>query len=510
MNNRPSTRRVEFGDFQTPLGLAIECCEIVRREFGIPDDVVEPTCGEGAFAVAAAKVLQPKQIFAYEINSGYTSTARDHLAQHRGSETFAIHVEDFFEIDWQRQRQSMGARVLFLGNPPWVTNSQLGKIDSDNLPRKSNVEGVRGIEALTGKSNFDIAESMLQTLLHAMRPGHDSLAMLVKTATARKLIRFAWKNGIEFSHASIRSFDPKPAFGVNVDTSLLMLCRAEAGSRSTQVCLRSAVLGEPATDIAMGWVNQTLVADPREATATASLESEGKTPWRSGIKHDLAGVLQLSLRDGRLETSAGEELSLEPDLVYPLAKGADVANSRTVCESRRLLVTQRFMNDRSDRLSVTHPLAFRYLDDHIERFAARKSSIYRNRDRFAIFGIGPYTFAPWKVAVCGLYKRLSFAVYGPIGDRPVVFDDTSYFLPCESEQQARFVQSLLNSDLAVRFFQARVFWDSKRPITADLLRRLDLEAVASQLGRQAECDALLAGVCDTSSHQSDDASVGCH
>src|SRR5207248_8948112 len=51
-----------------------------------------------------------------------------------------------------------------------------------------------GIAARTGKSNFDISEWMLIRLLRALRGRAATLAMLCKTATARKVLRYAWQN----------------------------------------------------------------------------------------------------------------------------------------------------------------------------------------------------------------------------------------------------------------------------------------------------------------------------
>jgi hypothetical protein len=323
---------------------------------------------------------------------------------------------------------------------------------------------------------------VLQTLLDAMRPDHDALAMLVKTATARKVLKFAWAKEMSFSHASLYPIDAKQSFGVSVDACLLLLQRATETKDGAQVCYRSPSLSELATEIALGWSDGRLVSDPLEAAATRHLQADGSVAWRSGVKHDLSRVLELTERDGSLFTQDGQQVDVEMDRVYPLAKGSDVANLRTDCPSRRMLVPQRTMNESTEAISGELPKTFRYLQSHSDAFAARKSSIYRRRDRFAVFGIGGYTFAPWKVAICGLYKRLTFVVFGPVDGRPVVFDDTTYCLPFDNESQARHVQRLLESDVACRFFNARVFWDAKRPITAELLRRLDLAAVAGEIG----------------------------
>src|SRR5207302_4424847 len=113
------------------------------------------------------------------------------------------------------------------------------------------------------------------------------------------------------------------------------------------------------------------------------------------------------------------------------------------------------------------------------------------RPRFSVFGVGNYSFARWKVAISGFYKSLLFRVVGPIEGRPVVFDDTSYFVACCSQPEAEMVADLLNSPTAREFLNAFVFWDAKRPVTADLLRRIDLLRLAESLGKRALAEPLL-------------------
>jgi hypothetical protein len=123
------------------------------------------------------------------------------------------------------------------------------------------------------------------------------------------------------------------------------------------------------------------------------------------------------------------------------------------------------------------PRAWRYLSLHRALFDARKSSIYERQPPFAIFGVGSYSFAPWKVAISGLYKRSTFTVVGPHEGRPVVLDDTCYFLAFDDEPQARRAASALRSTAATDFLGARIFWDAKRPITKGILQTLDLQAL---------------------------------
>lgn len=96
--------------------------------------------------------------------------------------------------------------------------------------------------------------------------------------------------------------------------------------------------------------------------------------------------------------------------------------------------------------------------------------------------MGPYSFAPWKVAIASLYKELRFSKIGPLEGRPVLLDDTCYFLPCKSEAECDVLHGMVSSSAAIEFWSSMVFWDAKRPVTAKLLNRLDLGRLAALLG----------------------------
>ena len=119
---------------------------------------------------------------------------------------------------------------------------------------------------------------------------------------------------------------------------------------------------------------------------------------------------------------------------------------------------------------------------HANSLDGRASLIYRNQHRFSMFGIGPYSYSPWKVAISGFYKSLEFRVIGPFNGKPVMLDDTCYFLPAHSQDDADTLVNLLSSEAAKGFFRSFVFWDEKRPITAQLLAGLDLGALAEEIG----------------------------
>ena len=487
----------QFGDYQTPLDLAKQCCQLMSRQLGEHTAMVEPTCGRGNFLLAAAEAFPQSQFFGMEQNANYIRASRRLIASHSASISSSINIRksNFFNFDWSAFRDSCGDTVLFFGNPPWVTHSEIGGRDGDNLPKKNNHQKQRGIDAITGKSNFDLAESMLQTLLGVMREGKDSLAMLVKSATARRLAQDAWRKGYQFNKLQFYAIDAQEHFNASVDAGFLLFQlkrqnKTERATKSVQACQWFKNLDSRRSTIAFGNLDGQLVRDPNKAMATAHLTADEPVMWRSGVKHDLSRVLELRIENDVVLDREGVVLDIEHEHLFPLAKGSAVASGLQKKLDRVLLLPQRRVGDSSESLKQSSPKTYEYLSRNRSVFDARRSSIYRGRDPFAIFGIGPYSFSPWKVAICGLYKRLTFTIYGPVRCRgpvrrkgqaqrkPVMFDDTTYLLPCRSRRHAEWVKELLESTAATDFFNARIFWESKRPINASVLRSLDLDQVA--------------------------------
>jgi hypothetical protein len=205
--------------------------------------------------------------------------------------------------------------------------------------------------------------------------------------------------------------------------------------------------------------------------------------WRSGVKHDCSSIMELRQIGTGFQNGLGERVQLETQYLYPMLKSSDIAKGSVQTTRRWMLVPQSSTGADTGVIEFNAPLVWAYLQRHAHLLDRRGSSIYRKRPRFSIFGVGDYSFAPWKVAISGFYKSLEFRVVGPIDERPTVFDDTVNFIPCETQNEAQLMAELLNSPVAAEFFRAFIFWDAKRPITVDLLRRLDLLALAEATGQ---------------------------
>ena len=87
-----SRSQVEFGDFQTPLTLAKEVCGLLRRQRVLPEFVLEPTCGTGAFLIAAAETFPRAALRGWDINSNHVQQAVAELAVAGVSQIGRAHV----------------------------------------------------------------------------------------------------------------------------------------------------------------------------------------------------------------------------------------------------------------------------------------------------------------------------------------------------------------------------------------------------------------------------------
>lgn len=483
-----ATARTEYGDFQTPGVLASLVVGVLRLRGVRPACVVEPTCGRGAFVYAALHGFEGlSRVLAVEINPSHFLEAQSVLRHKPLHTEIDLRQQDFFGFDWLDALRDLPEPLLLLGNPPWVTSAGLGAIASRNLPAKSNFQNHKGLDAITGKGNFDIAEWMILKLLSDASGRRATLAMLVKTSVARRVLGHAWRTGMPITGAAQYRIDAGTHFGVSADACLLVCDLDDApGPKNCDLYDIDA----PEQKIgAIGMRDGVLLANADAYDRWGHLAAAGRPSpyqWRSGVKHDCSAVMELAGEDpSALVNGLGEAVDLEPDCVFPLLKGSGVASgTQRGIGTRWMLVPQRTTDDDTAALRERVPKTWEYLNRHAERLDRRGSSIYRKRPRFAVFGIGPYTFAPWKVAICALYKKLAFTAVGPHAGRPVVFDDTVCHLSFETEAQAQLMAGVLNGPIAREFFGAFLFWDAKRPITVDILRRLDLVQLARACGRE--------------------------
>ena len=470
--------KIEFGDFQTPRELTDKICLFLRGSGVKPASVIEPTCGLGSFVFSALSCFPDvKSGIALDIAPSHIEFLREALRS--GNEVrVEVMQADFFDTNWSGLIRSVPKPLLILGNPPWVTNAVIGTIGGNNIPKKNNFQKHRGIDAITGKSNFDISEWMMLRLVEALHGTGGTLAMLCKTTVARKILKHCWKNGLSLASTQIREIDAAEHFEAAVEACLLV-CTFGMEEPDFECPVYSSLDSAVPINI-LGYRDDVLVADVNSFDRLRHLKALRPVEWRSGVKHDCSKVMELTRLGGKFQNGLGETIDLEDEYLFPMLKSSDIANGRG--PTRWMLVTQRNIGDDTSVIAKRAEKTWTYLLNHADALDRRTSVIYKNRPRFSMFGLGDYTFAPYKVTISGFYNHLTFRVVGPFQGKPVVLDDTCYFIPFQDQKSADRAAQALNSDMAKEFFETFIFWGSKRPITIEPLRRLDIEKLIKELG----------------------------
>ena len=474
----PPSRRADLGDFPTPPGLVAEVLAAVGGRF---DRVLEPTCGRGRFLEGVlGRPDPPREVRGFEIQPDHAEAAR---GLGRPGVLVLVETADLFGLDLGRDlRWSVNGPLLVVGNLPWVTTAGVGASGGSNGPARSNPRRVRGIEAMTGASNFDISEAIWIKLIRELAPDRPTIALLCKSAVARAVLRAVGLEGLPVTRATIRRVDAHRWFRASVDACLLVV-EVGPGPRATGAGVYPD-LKAASPESTLGFEGGRMIADLGAYERSRFADGPCPLEWRQGVKHDAAGLMELVVGDdGRARNKLGQVVDVEADWCYPLLKGADLAGPKRPRGRRLVIVTQRSLAEDTRALEDRAPRLWAYLQSHRAAFDRRKSSIYRGRPPFAMFGVGDYSFAPFKVAVSGLHEEPRFRVVEPVEGRPSMLDDTGYFLPCRAVEQARLLADTLNGPEARDLLRALTFPGAKRPITKAVLRRVDLKGLLAREGR---------------------------
>lgn len=462
-----------FGDYQTPVEFAKQICTYLKNYRHIrPSVVVEPTSGIGNF-LKCSLVFEAAEYYGIEINPEYCEISRKTISDSRvqiiNANSFNFSVKQYIKDNRQ---------VLVIGNPPWVTNSFLSAHGSDNVPKKANLKHFKGLEAITGASNFDVCEYIIMRQVHEFKNTNTVIAMLCKTQVARNVFQELKHNDINFSAFDILEFDAKKVFDVSTSACLLIiqLTHDEVSLESYKI-YDFANFRTPKAEIV--YKDGQFKHDP--AHKMEDFAGRCQFEWRQGVKHDCAKIMELTKENGKYENGHQDIVHIEDALVFPLIKSS-MFKAPLICNfSKYVIVTQKKVREQTDYLKKDYPKTWSYLNSHAALFAARKSSIYRGAPAFSMFGVGDYSFAKYKVGVSGFYKKPLFALLFSQDDRPVMADDTSYFISFSNYDAAYVAMLLLNSEKVQNFLLGVVFLDAKRPYTKKVLSHLDFAKIVTTL-----------------------------
>lgn len=455
----------EFGDYQTPYPFAEDICKLLQKKLNVtPEIIIEPTSGLGNFLCASLNVFSSvKRAVGLEINAKYCSECKERIIDKR----LKIVNDNFFFFPIE---QYIGENTLFIGNPPWATNSEL----NFNLPEKENFKRLNGTDAITGASNFDICEYIILKLIEKSLKKNVSIAMLCKTSVARNVLLELDRNNTCVDEVKMYNFNSKKVFGINASACLLYVKMSTTGMQ----CRECDIYEIDNPDVIQERIFFKNGKLNNSTSDVVDLDGLCGMEWRQGVKHDCAGIMELEKKGEHCYKNKNkEEIELEDTLVFPLMKSSSFKKPIVKADFKKyVIVTQKKAREDTGYIKKIAPKTWKYLCDRKEIFDSRKSSIYRGAPAFSMFGVGDYSYADYKVGISGFYKKPLFALlYNEEKvERSIMVDDTSYFLSFDNYSDAYTCMLLLNSQKVQRFLLSISFQDAKRPYTKKVLQRLDL------------------------------------
>jgi hypothetical protein len=467
--------RKEYGDFQTNTTLAKKVCELLKKKNITPEIIIEPTFGEGVFLLSALEVFpNVKKFIGVEIYAPYFWQTKFSILDYFlnkpqvNKPIIELFHQNVFDFEWNKI--NVDENVLVLGNPPWVTNAGLSVMGSDNLPTKSNFKNQSGLDAMTGKGNFDIGESITLMMIKTFQKNKGSLAFLVKNSVIKNIVFEQYRNSFQIFNLEKQTIDAQKEFNVAVEAALFF---GKFGEKNESVCEEIDFYSQQKVK-QFGWTKNKFVSNVIDYQSSHYLDGLCPFEWRQGIKHDCSKIMELNPIGEIYINGKNQEVALENDLVYGILKSSDLKSPVIDFCRKVTIVTQKKIGQDTSYIKEYYPKTWQYLIDNKQDFDNRKSSIYINKPAFSIFGVGDYSFATFKVAISGLYKTSKFTLVLPYQSKPMMLDDTCYFIGFDNLPHAQITQVLLNSDPVQNLIKSIVFWDSKRAITKELLCRVDL------------------------------------
>ncbi|MDD6062661.1 MAG: hypothetical protein PUB99_08620 [Oscillospiraceae bacterium] len=459
----------EYGDYQTPEFFSLAVCKFLREQRKLkPSVIIEPTCGVGSF-VKSSLIFEASEIIGIEVNPDYCKRCIQDIRDPR----VQIINADFFSFDLKSLIKGKD-ELLIVGNPPWINNSTLSVLNSDNTPLKSNIKGLKGMDALTGASNFDICEYIILQLIASLQNTNATIAMLCKTSVARNLFTEMKRIHTRLKSCDIFEFNAYKVFGINASACLLVieLCKENV---SAEYCNVYSFDKPNEMKNAFGYVNGTLFSEKTKEVADFS--GNCTFEWRQGVKHDCSKVMELSKQGTALVNGLKETVSIESEYVFPLIKSSMFKSPIINSSDKYVIVTQKKVREDTSHIETDAPKTWAYLTSHKELFLKRKSTIYKDSPDYSMFGIGDYSYARYKVGVSGFYKKPLFSVITSDDDKPVMTDDTSYFICFPTYGTAYTAMLILNSEIVQRFLLSIAFLDAKRPFTKKVLEQIDFQKI---------------------------------
>ena len=198
----------------------------------------------------------------------------------------------------------------------------------------------------------------------------------------------------------------------------------------------------------------------------------------SGAVTDPYGVFRLRLKDVRPDgilvienmhergkrTIKPIQTAIEPKLVFPAVCGGDIVKFG-IKANFYLLIPQNPQKREpysEDWMIQNAPLTYAYLNQFEDILLSRGSRNVRELAKktvfYAVFGVGEYTFAKYRVAWKRMASKMSAVMLSSIktefGIKPLISTETTALFPVDNKEEAHYLCAILNSELVNNFIKS--------------------------------------------------------
>lgn len=153
---------------------------------------------------------------------------------------------------------------------------------------------------------------------------------------------------------------------------------------------------------------------------------------------------------------------IEKDLVYPLLKPKNIKKWKITGYLYAVLPQKKNGEDNESELRREYPDTYKYLHRFEADLLKRSSRWFKTEGIpfYSIFGIGEYSFKPYKVVWCCMSYLPNFVVVSTVNDKwlgkkLVMPDNTIGYFSCDTENEAHYICAIMNSAIISKYFEGR-------------------------------------------------------
>ena len=474
----PRERRLAFGEYYTPRGVADLAVEAAGIEDPDAVSVLDPGCGSGVFLEACLDRLRAT-VDGERDTDAVVSALTDGVAgidlnpvavrgakltyllalgpvlEHADAERVAVPVfltdalgltrED--AIRFQGEPYDPTATRL-VGNPPWITWDRLPDATKRRW-RETYVDRLGllphdGIESRLGHANDDVAVPFVWTCIHRyLRTGGIASFVLKRGLTkgpAGATFRRLSVGDRRLDPVHVHDFTDLRPFGDQVAAdAAVYTVRADADpsfpvettswAASDEDDSRDDDPRDDGDDLPTGgdFTSAAAIRSSLRSESTALVRLDPDAPGSAWVRRDAEraaiGDCAHEIRHG-VKDDAEDVFSidrstlaeLEPDHVYPYLKSRHVVSYGLFGHELRLVPMAKTGADNETALQQRCPRTYDYLTERREALENRSSSWLEGGSFYNVFGLGAYTWADYKVVWCRLGFKPEFAVVSTVDD----------------------------------------------------------------------------------------------